>query len=386
MADHQLFGMEQGPGVVTVDDPITDAEFARLCLELEPYGADAWLQIPWHVSLAQAVRAAVRENKLLAMVVRSGHPLGCTCNNGVVDRASVIGNPEIAALLATRFIPVAVDQHIHRRLQGAEGALFADLVKRAGQSLDRPMQGFYVFTSTGELLSFRHTLDPFFVKQMLVSALESRESEQSESQCIESEDDVECPLNAPAGVVVLDVLSKVLGGYGEPSGDRERILQSSQGRDHLWIREDEVASLSENIVPDSLLTRIARFHLVDNTRGEPPMWRADQIRNAEAVLYDGRLVGSVRLETTRMRRGYEASLFGMVEVDEGELTKFDVVARGLAWGRGYFNSGAPRGRYPLAVRFTLAKGQWPFDAIPPGAARIRTTGYLGVPEESGVQA
>jgi len=59
--------MEQaGLRLMTPKDPITDAEFARLCLELEPHGPDAWLQVPWQVSLAQAVRAAVRENKLLA--------------------------------------------------------------------------------------------------------------------------------------------------------------------------------------------------------------------------------------------------------------------------------------------------------------------------------
>lgn len=371
--------MEQARArLVTGGDFVTDAEFERLRVELAPNCADTWLHVPWHISLSQAVRVAARENKLLAMVVRSGHPLGCTCNNGVVDRASVTGNPEIATLLATRFVPVAIDQHIHRRLHGAEGRLFAELVERSGQFLEGPTQGFYVFTSTGELLAFRHTQDPLVVRQMLTSALAMTESEPAASGWSEPVDDDDFTLKAPAGVVVLDVVSKVLGGYGEPAGHRERILQSSHGRDHFWIREDEVASLSEDIVPDSLLARMARFHLVDNTRGEPPMWRADQIRSAEAVLRDRRLVGSVRLETTRLRRGYAASLFGVVHADDGVLRQFDVVARGLAWGRGYHNGGAPRGKYPLAVRFTLAQGGWPFDAVPPGAARTRASEYLGI--------
>ena len=126
---------------MTGSDIITDAEFASLRAELAPYSADAWQHVPWQISLAQAVRVAARENRLLAMVVRSGHPLGCTCNNGLVDRASVTGNPEIAALLATRFVPVAIDQHIHRRLNGAEGRLFADLVTSAGHFLDGPLRG-----------------------------------------------------------------------------------------------------------------------------------------------------------------------------------------------------------------------------------------------------
>ena len=363
-------------------DIISDTEFANLLAELEPHSADTWLQVPWHISLAQAVGVAARENKLLAMVVRSGHPLGCTCNNGVLDRASITGNPEIATLLATRFIPVAIDQHIHRRLNGTEGRLFAELVRRSGQSLDDRMQGFYVFTSTGKLLAFRHTLNPMVVKKMLVSALERPESDPSAFAWSEPLGDADFSLKAPPGVVVLDVVSKVLDGYDKPADHLERILQSSHGRDHLWIRDDEVASLSENIVPDSLLSRMARFHLVDNTRGEPPRWRADQIQTANAMLRDGRLFGSARLETACQRRGYAASLFGLVNAEGGVLTQFDVVARGLAWGRGYHNPGVPRGKYPLAVRFALARGVWPFDAIPPGAARTRPREYLGVAIES----
>jgi hypothetical protein len=363
---------------MTVTDLLTDDQFAELRAELAPHGDDAWQRVPWHISLAKAVRVAARENKLIAMVVRSGHPLGCTCNNGLLDRASITGNPEIAALLTTRFVPVAIDQHIHRRLSGTEGRLFAELVERArGEFLHDKTQGFYVFRSTGELLAFRHTLNPLVVKQMLISALE-RESKPAGSGWTEPVDDTDFTMRAPTDVVVLDVVTKVLGGYGEPAGDHERILQSSLGRDHCWIRQDEVASLSEGIVPDSMLRRMARFHLVDNTRGEPPMWRDDQIRSAEATLRDGRLVGSVRLETTRLRRGYAASLFGTVDLEGDVVKRFDVVAHGLAWGRGYYNVAAPRGRYPLAVRFTLAQGAWPFDAVPPGAARTRPSAYLGI--------
>lgn len=369
---------------MTSTDVVTDAELAMLRAELTPHGADSWLQVPWHLSLVQALRTAARENKLLAMIARSGHPLGCVCNNGLVDRASVIEDPEVASLLATRYIPVAIDQHIHRRLRDAEGRLFAELVKRAGQFLDVTAQGVYVFTSAGEPLAFRSTQDPSSLKEMLVSALKkTSDSDPPASGRIELGEDPDFTLNRPPGVAVLDVVSKVLGGYGEPSDYRERILHSSHGRDRCWIRQDEVASLSEEIVPDSLVNRMARFHLVDNTRGEPPMWRADQILIAEGTLRDGRLVGSVRIETARGRRGYEASLLGLVETADGELTEFDVVARGLAWGRGYYNGGAPRGRYPLAVRFTMSQGAWPFDAVPPGAARTRPSEYLGVPIEAG---
>jgi hypothetical protein len=313
------------------------------------------------------------------MIVRSGHPLGCTCNNGLVERASVTGNPEIASLLTTSFISVAIDQHIHRRLRDSEGRLFADLVKRAERRLDVTAQGFYVFTCSGEPLGYTHLQDPTIVKQILNSALAETYSKPSVSEWNEPGADADFALKAPPAVIVLDVVSKVLGGYGEPSNNREQTLQSSYGRDHCWLREDEAESLSRSLVPGSLLRRIARFHLVDNTRGEPPMWRDDQIQTAKAVLCDGRVVGSVRLRTAHERRGYEASLFGVVESEGGVITQFDVVARGLAWGRGFHNGGAPPGKYPMAVRFTLAKPVWPFDAVPPGAARTRVGDYLGMP-------
>ena len=42
---------------------------------------------------------------------------------------------EVIDNLAKRFIPVAVDQHVHRRLKDAEGALFAKVLKQAGRGL-----------------------------------------------------------------------------------------------------------------------------------------------------------------------------------------------------------------------------------------------------------
>ena len=364
---------------MTGGDIITDEEFMRLRTELSADSAGSWLRIPWQVSLTQAMRAAAEQNKLVAMIVRSGHPLGCTCNNGLIDRVSIIEDPAVADLLTNRFVPLAVDQHIHRRLQNSEGRIFAELVKQSGHLPFAPRQGFYVFTAAGELVTFRHTQDPSAVRQMLVSALERANPEMSASQWLEPGEGTNFTLEVPRGIVVLDVTSKVLGGYAEASSDRERMLQSTRGRDHCWVRDDEVEALSGGIVPDSLITRIARFHLVDNTRGEPPMWHADQVVAAEASLRAGELTGTVRLETAAQRRGYSASLFGVVSTERGVLTEFDVVARGMAWGRGYYNGGAPLGRYPLAVRFTLARGAWPFDAIPPGAARTRADEYLGAP-------
>ena len=78
-------------------------------------------------------------------------------------------------------------------------------------------------------------------------------------------------------------------------------------------------------------------------------------------------------------------LLGMEQASRGLMTGDDLVTdQDFARGRGYFNEDAPRGRYPLAVRFTLAQGGWSFDGVPPGAVRTRPEEYVGVPVESGL--
>ena len=53
------------------------AEFQKLHQALQPSRGEAWRDLPWHTSILAAVGVALREEKPLYMLVRSGHPLGC---------------------------------------------------------------------------------------------------------------------------------------------------------------------------------------------------------------------------------------------------------------------------------------------------------------------
>ena len=64
---------------------------------------------------------------------------------------------------------------------------------------------------------------------------------------------------------------------------------------------------------------------------------------------------TVQLATEDGDRGYEAELRGEIEVSEGKVTRFDMVCLGEFWGDGPFTKGAPKGKFPLAVSFTLAE-------------------------------
>ena len=70
----------------------------------------------------------------------------------------------------------------------------------------------------------------------------------------------------PAGGLIVDVIAKVLGGY-EPGDRRSQQYLNSLGRDHLWLRQDEVETLAAGTLPDSVKQRLVRYHLIDNTRG-----------------------------------------------------------------------------------------------------------------------
>src|SRR5688500_16467499 len=104
---------------------LTDGEFEKLHRQLQPPRDEAWRTVPWKLSVLEAQQQAAREKKPVFMLVRSGHPLGCVGNNGALDRASSLADAEVVKRLTTHFIPVAVDQHVHRQLKDAEGELFA---------------------------------------------------------------------------------------------------------------------------------------------------------------------------------------------------------------------------------------------------------------------
>ena len=52
-----------------------------------------------------------------------------------------------------------------------------------------------------------------------------------------------------------------------------------------------------------------------------------------------------------------AQLLGVVETKGDRVVRFDVVALGDFWGEGTYTRGAPRGKFPLAVSFTLVSSR-----------------------------
>lgn len=284
-------------------------------------------------------------------------------------------------MLQTEFIPVAMDQAYQRRQKDTEGEFYRKIAGQGPRNNFRgTTQGFYISTPAGKLLLYNNNRDPQKVRRLITEKLAHFKSSDAARLKVEpiQQKQVDARYNPkpPAGGLVVRVRAKVLDGY-EPTTDRwRRIFQSAISRDNLWISKAEHESLVRGEVPASLQRRLVRFHLVDNTRGEPPMWRDNEIRSLEMKLVDGQVTGSVHVETGPGNRGYQAEIRGHIETKDGKVTRMDLVAHGDFWGEGTYTRGAPKGKFPLAVAFTLADGTDVADAIPPQGSRGWVQGYI----------
>ena len=301
----------------------------------------------------------------------------------MLDRASTFAHPEIVDLLKKRFIPVAIDQACQRRQKDTEGDFYRRIAMQSPRNdFDRTTQGFYIVDASGLLLLYNNNRDPEKLLRLMRERLEGYSDEPPKAAAVASLDgkrtvDRRYGIAAPEGGLVVRVNAKVLDGY-EPTSDRWReIFQSAVSRDNLWITAAEADSLSKLNFPDSLLKRICRFHLVDNTRGEPDMWKPSEIERADIVIDDqGKMSGRARLATRDGNRGYDAELRGELKVEDGKVAKFELVALGDHLGEGRYTRGAPKGRFPLAIALTLADGTDIADPLPPQGARGWLDGYL----------
>jgi hypothetical protein len=327
----------------------------------------------------------------------------------VVGRESIFAQPEIVKLVSEGFIPAAADDWYQRRRDDEVGKFFigvADQGPRKGEG-GSTRQGIYCFTASGKLLTYRNHHDPSVMLEEFRTALArfaKLPASQREPGAVKvpeltgEELDRQYTRKLPEGGVVIRVYTRVLERDREGNcrpcereeGKSQYGLLSAQ--DHLWLLEVEWKSLlavdaragTEVELPRAVVDRMIRFHMTDNTRGEPEMWEAGQIRknrlratvvessaNNLKLRLEGELLLSTEADAASAKRGYDARLLGYIELDRAKpvITRFDVVVLGEHWGESTFTRGARPGRMPLGVVFELADGKQAADAVPPQAAR-----------------
>lgn len=325
----------------------------------------------------------------------------------MADREFVFGRADVQKLLRERFVVAAADDWYQRRQNDALGKFFrsvADQGPRKGAG-GGTRQGRYAFTASGKFLGFNNNRDPQRILKMLHDSLAKFEKLPAADRTPGA---LQIPVLKPAdldrryarippeGGLIVKVHARVLtmdgksGLYkacGDPGANTATYRHKGFGAatDHLWITEDETKALVKSLrghrdgadLSKAIAMRVAKFHLVDNTRGEPPHWKKEEIREMtlHAVPAKGegewRLTGNFHLETPSGDRGYEGLLEGILQIDQASdtVTRFDFVAIGKHWGQGRYTPGARPGKSPLGVAFTLGDPRKPEDRIPPQGIR-----------------
>jgi hypothetical protein len=330
----------------------------------------------------------------------------------VAGRALAFSDPEIVKMARDDYVPVTGDDWYERRREDDEGMFFrkvADQGPRKGEG-GSTRQGIYCLTADGKLLAYKNAgQNAEVMRETLRHGLAEwrklpAQQRQAGATPIGDADAVDKRYvrSPPKGGLVVNVFTRIL--ERDSSGSYTCGTCSIQGanfaaRDHLWITEAEWKSLvpldlktgDQRQLPASLATRLVRFHLVDNTRGEPPFWTRDQVRGNKLTLtaeevtpaaVQWRLEGAVLLATNadpaKADRGFDVRLLGHLRFNRARpaCERFDIVALGDHWGEGRYTRGARPGRAPLGVAFELTTGDSAADQVPPQAAR-EVGEYLG---------
>lgn len=279
-------------------------------------------------------------------------------------------------MLKKDFVSVAIDQAYQRRQKDAEGDFYRKLASQGPRNdFKRTTQGLYIGTAGGKLLVFNNNRGPERIRRLMRKALDDYEPEKVAKIEAGNADPRYSP-KPPEGGLVLRVNAKVLGGYEETDNRWRKLMQNALSRDNMWITSAEHRELVKGRVASSLARRLARYHLVDNTRGEPPMWRKNEVEAVSLEITRGKLHGTVKLKAESGDRGYECELLGVIEVKKERVVRFDLVAKGDFWGEGRYTPRAPEGKFPLAVAFRLADGNDVADRIPPQGSRGWVDGYI----------
>jgi hypothetical protein len=255
---------------------------------------------------------------------------------------------------------------------------------RKNRPRDETRQGNYIATADGQLLGSDHahwSIERYL--SLLRSSLERFEAIRVAKEAeTASAADPQFARVPPEGGLILKVYSRI--PIQRQEGETWTPNHAT-GRDHMWLTRDEWRSLLPTSwkngerypIPPAVAERLIRFHLVDNVRGEPPMWAREHIREQDlaVVVEDAaagrlRLEGGAKLQTHDGQRGYDARLQGIITTDptKQRFNRFDVLAWGEFWGEGRYTGGAPKGRFPLLIAFSRA-GDLPADRVPPQGSR-----------------
>lgn len=299
----------------------------------------------------------------------------------MADRLLVFANPEVQKLLKEKFIAVAADDWYQRRRKDETGEFFWKVASQGPRDAGGTQQGHYVFTAGGTLLGFNNNRGPERRLAMMKEALKKWDGMSIDEKTAEipeeGESDDRYHHELPEGAQIVKVYTRCLE---ERDGRLRKLAADQVGNqaavDHLWFQKSELEKLETMItsgggeIPGWLSLRIAKFHLLDNTRGEPRSWKKEEVKKWSLNVDEkGKLSGEFLINSADGELGYAGKFEGVLAITKGQLTRFDLLVVGKHWGSGTYTRGARPGKTPIGQVFRLVDGKRESDRIPPQGMR-----------------
>jgi len=278
----------------------------------------------------------------------------------------------------------ACDRMQRESCQDADALLFRKFAgKRTSGKRDRGgNQGHYAVTPSGELLAASSNTDPKALAVLMREALEKWASmprkkrlltETPDRKAAESWQRMEALY--PEDGLALRVVAR----------DQKRERWPDANLDYAWFRKEEARAFfsadpakgSRYAVPNELVQRLVRFHLIDNVHAlnytyfpKNAIEKAtltSTVVKAERDLVSLSFEGETRASIVGPKKiGYAPKLLGRAtySLKKEQFVSFELVAVGLRWGLGSCNQRHNPAPALMGIVFTLA-GDTPAERLPP---------------------
>ena len=250
-------------------------------------------------------------------------------------------------------MPFAGNTHDLQNRRTDDGTWFLDTVRKVNLRGEQggTTQGFYVVDADGNAYGFNNNRSVERVIDFAASCLAKYKSA-VHSNSIKITPNIDSIPDPPAGAMVLRVYQRII-----PVQPNSHPSNANIQLDYFWILKEEVAALKDALVPESLQFRLLRFAFNDAIRGEPDMWRVEEIKKREfrAIKTDHgvRLTGKFAMQTADGARGLEGSFEAEITIENNSLTQFKAVADTTAWGRSTYTPDPPEGKFPLKFAIVI---------------------------------
>jgi len=313
-------------------------------------------------------------------------------------------------LLQRDFIPVAANTAYlapeeKKGRNWCESSRFLEkIIEKSGlrkQDESETAQGHYAFSAAGDVYGSINTNDPDEVLAILKRAKkEFAAARPAKVELKESSLGPESPV--PEGAIVLRVFSRITP---LPAGldELHRRRNGQLGRDHLWLLKSDAAEMLSRLkaakeadAPPALSTRLCRFHLTDNVRGESDLWGPEDVKKRSFTVaklaetetaMTVRLTGSYAMLMTGIKvegrpkkseMGLEGTIEGILELDKakGTFSGGKLYASATGWGASTFTPDEPPGKFPVKFAMVVATDAVSRQVAPQGIMNSGREQYL----------